>query len=141
MLKDPITVLVQSNISGPGGIKLKPGKIHILEDSPYVRILVKSGSVSLIDPPSLDLEFLEAAGYELRDGYAYPIKSEPEKPVEKVVESSIEKAVEKPPVDGYLTKISKKVIKVSEEPSQKASKEEKKDSAQKGWSPKEITGM
>lgn len=78
MLKDPITILVMSMVTGPDGKKLKPGKIYEYEDSARLRILVKSGTVSLIDPPSLDPEFLEKAGYELQEGYEYPIK-EPEK--------------------------------------------------------------
>lgn len=68
MLRDPITVLVQSTVAGPNG-KLKVGEIVKLADSEYVRILVNSGTVSLIDPPSLDPVFLERAGYVLREGY------------------------------------------------------------------------
>jgi hypothetical protein len=76
MLKDPITILVQSTVSGPSGIKLKHGEVAVLEDSPYVRILVKSGAVSLIDPPSLDPDFLREGGYELREGYHHPVKDD-----------------------------------------------------------------
>lgn len=57
-----ITVLSQTNVLGPNGIKLKAGQVVALEDSPYVRILIKSGSVALVDPPSLDDEYLVAIG-------------------------------------------------------------------------------
>lgn len=86
MLKQLITVMVQSMVSGPDGNKLRPGQVVELEDSEYVRILVKSGTVTLIDPPSLDSEYLEKAGYELRDGYVPEVflvrKPKKEKPNE-----------------------------------------------------------
>jgi hypothetical protein len=58
-----ITVLVRSTVGGPDGVKLRPGQVVTLEDSDYVRILLKSDTVELIDPPSLDNEFLAKAGY------------------------------------------------------------------------------
>lgn len=58
-----ITVEVLARVQGPGGIKLIPGKVVALEDSPYVRLLVKSGNVLLVDPPSLDPEFLKGIGF------------------------------------------------------------------------------
>lgn len=64
MLK--ITLLVQAAVGGPNG-KLKPGQIVVLDDSEYVRVLLKSGTVSLIDPPSLDPDFLKEAGYEYEE--------------------------------------------------------------------------
>lgn len=70
MLKDPITVLVHTTVGGPNG-KLLPNQVYELDDSPYVRLLIKSETVSLIDPPSLDPDFLERAGYELCEGYTY----------------------------------------------------------------------
>lgn len=69
MLKDPITIFVHSTVGGPNG-KLLPDRVYELDDSPYVRLLIKSGTVSLIDPPSLDPDFLERAGYELCEGYS-----------------------------------------------------------------------
>lgn len=94
MLKELITVLVQSTVGGPDGVKLRPGQVVSLEDSPYVRVLVQSGTVELIDPPSLDLEFLEKAGYELREGFSY----------------AAEKESENNPLEGFLTKKPKKEI-------------------------------
>lgn len=117
MLKEPITVHVQAQVAGPGGIKLVAGKVHTLEDSPYVRVLIKSGSVTLIDPPSLDLYYLKRAGYELRDGYFYPDFEEVEEEVKKPVEEKTDK-----PVEAFLTKFPKK-LKVSEEIPEEASDE------------------
>lgn len=110
MLKQRITVFVQAMVAGPGGLKLKPGKVHELEDSPYVRILVKSGTVSLVDPPSLDLEFLEKAGYELRDGYTYPVQAVEKEPVNSVAPKAEIKVPE-----GFLTRTPKKAGKISKE--------------------------
>jgi len=90
MLQGKITVLVQYQVNGPGGIKLLVGKVHEFDDSPYVRLLIKSGTVTLIDPPSLDSEFLEKAGYET-------VKNE-EKPIES-----------------YLTRVPKKRVSNSKE--------------------------
>lgn len=103
MLKQRITVLAQAQVNGPSG-KLQFGKVYELDDSPYIRILVKSGTVTLIDPPSLDPAFLELGGYELRDGYTYLGTKETEKKAEA-------------PSDSFLTKVPKKrATKVSEEP-------------------------
>lgn len=49
-----ITFKVHAKMKGPVGYSLKPGHIYYFEDSPYIRILLKSSSVELIDPPSLD---------------------------------------------------------------------------------------
>lgn len=107
-LKDPITVLVQATISGPGGVKLRPGKVHTLDDSSYVRILIKSGNVALIDPPSLDPEYLEAAGYELRDGYSYSdLKKVEKKPEQK-------KIVSKEAGEKLIRTFPKREVKISE---------------------------
>lgn len=139
MLKDPVTVLVQSMVVGPNGARLKPGQVVTLDDSPYVRILVKSGTVSLIDPPSFDMDFLEKAGYELRDGYSYPTKEEPEdkgllkrKPKTRVVGDPAH-----PPA--YRPNSGKEEPQISEEP--KKVSEEKEEEPVKEWVPKEITGM
>lgn len=70
MLRQLITVLCHSNVGGPTG-KLFVNNLYELEDSEYVRTLIKSGTVSLVDPPSLDPVFLERAGYPLCDGYVY----------------------------------------------------------------------
>lgn len=108
MLKEPVTVLVQAVVAGPNGLKLKPGQIVTLDDSHYVRILVKSGAVSLIDPPSLDPEYLEKAGYELKEGHSYPVKAEPlneENTVDPIKEERLE---------GFLTRTPKKEIKPKE---------------------------
>lgn len=59
MMGDKITVLVSAQVMGPMGLRLKPGTVVELDDVPYTRLLVKSGQVFLIDPPSLDPEFLE----------------------------------------------------------------------------------
>lgn len=59
MPEDKITVLVSARVMGPMGAKLQPGTVVELDDGPYTRILIKSGDVLLIDPPSLDPEFLE----------------------------------------------------------------------------------
>lgn len=121
LLKDPITVHVQAQVAGPGGIKLVPGKVHTLEDSPYVRVLIKSGSVTLIDPPSLDLFYLERAGYELREGFSYPEPLE-EEPVVEEAEKSVEEKAEKP-VEAFLTRVPKKTSQVSEEEKNESSDE------------------
>lgn len=97
MLKQPITVQVNTTVAGPHGYKIRAGKVVELEDSSYTRLLVDSGTVSLIDPASLDPEFLERAGYELRDGYSYQEKEISEDVVKKIP-------------DAYLTKIPKKSI-------------------------------
>ena len=78
MLKDKVTVLAQSTVRGPDGKKTQAGKFYKYDDSPYLRILVKSGSVTLVDPPSLDDEYLERAGYVLQEGYTYSEKKVPE---------------------------------------------------------------
>jgi len=70
MLTQKITVVCHSNVGGPNG-KLFANHIYELDDSEYVRTLIKSGNVSLVDPPSLDPVFLEKAGYELSEGYVY----------------------------------------------------------------------
>lgn len=70
MLKHPITVLVHSTVGSPNG-KLYPNKVYELEDSDYVRSLIKGGIVSLIDPPSLDPAYLGKYNYELCEGYVY----------------------------------------------------------------------
>lgn len=99
MLDSPITVLAQSVVA-VGRKKLKAGQYYTFDDSPYLRILIKSGLVALVDPPSLDPEFLEKAGYPLRKGYSYSGEDlttlKPKKP-EKI---SKEKEPEKP----YLMK-------------------------------------
>lgn len=119
MLKQKVKVLAQAQVIGPGGIKLQVGKVYDLEDSSYVRILVKSGTVSLIDPPSLDPDFLERGGYQLREGFSHPPKSVIEKLVKKESEKEIEKEAEtvsepKAP-EAFLTKFPKKEVRVSEE--------------------------
>lgn len=53
-MSEKITILVTSSVLGPRGQKLVVGRIHEFDDEPYVRILIKSGAVELIDPPSLD---------------------------------------------------------------------------------------
>lgn len=90
MLKQMITVICNTNVGGPDGLKLIAGKVYELDDDPYVRILILSETVSLIDPPSLDPEFLEMHGYELCDGYSYP-----EKTVESVEEPVIKASKKK----------------------------------------------
>jgi hypothetical protein len=70
MLTQLITVLCHSNVGGPNG-KLFANNLYELQDSEYVRTLIKSGTVSLVDPPSLDPVFLERAGYPLCEGYSY----------------------------------------------------------------------
>lgn len=70
MLKQKITVLCHANVAGPNG-KLFANHIYELDDSEYVRTLIKSENVSLIDPPSLDPAYLESLGYELCEGYVY----------------------------------------------------------------------
>lgn len=70
MITQKITVVCHSNVGGPNG-KLFANHIYELDDSDYVRTLIKSGNVSLVDPPSLDPVFLEKAGYELAEGYVY----------------------------------------------------------------------
>lgn len=62
-----ITVQVLAKVQGPNGIRLSPGKIVTLEDSPYVRVLLKSGNVLLVDPPSLDPDFLHKAGLVVKE--------------------------------------------------------------------------
>lgn len=108
MLKHPITVIVHTTVGGPDGNKLIPGQVYELDDSEYVRLLIKSATVSLVDPPSLDPEFLEKNGYELCEGYSYDSlpTQEPEPEPEPVKEP------EKP----YIMKNAKKAEKVSEEP-------------------------
>lgn len=134
MLKQKITVLAQAMVGGPGGIKIKPGKVYELEDSPYVRILVKSGTVTLIDPPTLDPEFLEKAGYELRDGYSYPVKPAIEKLVIKEPEKLAENSSEV-----FLINFPKKKLKVSKEELQEKDSDKKEDSKEDGVP--EITGV
>lgn len=108
MLKDPITILVHTTVGGPNGYKLIPNEVYEFEDSPYVRLLIKSGTVSLIDPPSLEPDYLEKAGYELREGYSYHEQEEPEIPVE----------------EKGATKQSKKIVKVPKENSNEISYED-----------------
>jgi len=120
MLKENITVLVQTTVAGPKGHKLRPGKVVELEDSPYTRLLIKSGTVSLIDPPSLDPEFLEKAGYELKEGHSYPeklveeveIPIEPKEPEAPFVGMQAENTVIKAP---YALTISSKKKKIPQE--------------------------
>lgn len=103
MALETITVMVHSAIVGPSGTKLKAGKITTLEDSSYVRLLIKSGRVTLIDPPSLEEEYLIRAGI-----------------IDKPEEIAEEPVVEKAPIEtkdhGFLTKLPKKESKVSAEP-------------------------
>lgn len=70
MLKTPITVVCHANVAGPNG-RLFANNVYVLDDSEYVRTLIKSENVSLVDPPSLDATYLERAGFELCDGYTY----------------------------------------------------------------------
>lgn len=97
MLTQLITILCHSNVGGPNG-KLFTNNIYELEDSEYVRTLIKSGTVSLIDPPSLDPVFLERAGYPLCEGYSYskgavvvlePDDTHPKEEVIDTVENSV----------------------------------------------------
>lgn len=57
-----VTVLVHARVQGPSGLRMSVGQLVTLEDSPYVRLLIQSGNVELVDPPSLDPEFLRASG-------------------------------------------------------------------------------
>lgn len=92
MLTQLITVLCHSNVGGPNG-KLFANNLYELQDSEYVRTLIKSGTVSLVDPPSLDPGFLEQAGYPLCEGYSYSkgavVVTEPDdtEPKEEVIGS------------------------------------------------------
>lgn len=59
-----ITFKVNSIVKGPYGERLTAGTFVTYPDSPYLRIMLKSGLVELVDPPSLDYidkpEILEA---------------------------------------------------------------------------------
>lgn len=94
MLKQKLTILARS-VARVGQTKLVPNKIYDFEDSAYLRILIKSGRVTLIDPPSLDPEYLEKAGYELQEGYSYPEPKEPAKEEPKVEKKTAQ--IPKPP--------------------------------------------
>lgn len=121
MLKQPITILVHTSVGGPDGSKLFPNHVYEVEDGEYTRVLIKSGLVSLIDPPSLDPKYLEENNYELCEGYSYDsfaqVGSEPE--------STPAKEPEKP----YMMKGAKKSeasqseIKESAEPVKKSAEE------------------
>lgn len=113
MLKEPITVIAHTTVGGPDGEKLLAGKVYELQDSPYVRVLIQSKTVSLVDPPSLDPKFLEKAGYELCEGYSYdeeiveeePAVNNPEEPVVNTPEepTSQEKGSDHEPKNLQLT--------------------------------------
>lgn len=140
LLKQPITVLVQATVAGPKGHKLRTGQIVELEDSPYTRILIKSGTVALVDPPSLDPEFLEKEGYELKVGYSYPVKEEAENPIqEESIESTqfvgmqAEKTTIKAPY-ALTTSPEEKGVRQEKIPDEKEGSSASED-------PKEITGM
>lgn len=53
-MSNKITILATSGVQGPNGFKLVVGKHYEFDDSKYVRILVESGAVELVDPPSFD---------------------------------------------------------------------------------------
>lgn len=141
MLKQKITVLCHSNVGGPNG-RLFANHVYELDDCEYVRTLIKSENVSLIDPPSLDPAYLEGAGYELCDGYVYsegnvfgPEDEVPEYQIFGIKEGSDpvetsntipEDIHENVPEEG-----SKNSNKTSEEPSVKVS-DEKDDSHEGG---------
>lgn len=123
MYTDKVTLQIHGKVKGPGGINLRAGQIAVLDDSPYVRVLIKSGSVSLIDPPSLDAEYLHSAGL-LRKGEVYnpPAKEEPKTEEPKAEEIKAEEEVvltRKPRLD--VPKVEKKV-EVSEKPEAKLEK-------------------
>lgn len=54
MAAEIITMKVNATVKGPRGERLHRGSFVSFPDSPYVRIMLKSGKVELVDPPSLD---------------------------------------------------------------------------------------
>lgn len=106
-----VTVLSQTNVLGPNGLKLRAGQVVALEDSPYVRILIKSGSVALVDPPSLDDEYLVAIGLK----EAAPVAKEEVAiaPAPKVEPAKVEEKKEEPKLSEKLF-TPKKAEKTSE---------------------------
>jgi hypothetical protein len=121
MLKDPITVLAHAVVRGPDGRKTRAGKFYTYEDGPYLRILLKSDSVTLVDPPSLDPEYLEKAGYQLREGYSYPEKVETKE--QPVVETPVAaEVVKEVPAKTAPQKVTPKKTYSKEEPKKEVSK-------------------
>lgn len=122
MANEKITVMATAAVLGPGGAKLAVGKVYVFDDSPYVRILIKSGDVELVDPPSLS--YIDDLKTERPMIGFTPIPNIPsfEEPV-------VEVPIEEPPV---LEEIKPKRIKRSSKYSsfKEVEKEELNDNAE-----------
>lgn len=105
MAAEYILVRVNRHVQGPGGERLSRGQFVSLSDSPYVRALIRGGSVDLVDPPSL--EYIDGPAKVEEPKVEEPKVEEPKveekKPAKKAsdlfkaVESKLEKDVQPSP--------------------------------------------